>query len=116
MPAGDLNRRVRIDRAIDVQDTTTGEAVTNWTTFAGPLWAAILPLRGNEAFIDGAIRADMATRIRLRYARALVALGPKHRIVDLFDGTIYNIVSAIDIATSHEYVEVMATSGLNEGQ
>lgn len=116
MPAGELNRRVRIDRAVDVQDSSTGATDTYWTTFVARAWAAILPVRGNESFIEGAIRADTATRIRLRYANALNALGPKHRIVDLFDGTIYNIVSAADIATSHEYVEVMAMSGLNEGQ
>lgn len=115
MPAGELNRRVRIDAPIDAQDSTTGEAVTYWTTFA-TVWAAILPVRGNESFIEGAIRSDAATRIRFRYARALVSLGPKYRIVDLFDGTIYNIVSAADVATSHEFVEVMATAGLNEGQ
>ena len=115
MAAGELQRRVRIDRAIDTQDEA-GDAVRTWSVFAPRLWAGIAPLRGTEGLVDGAIRADMATRIRLRYARALTILDPKFRIVDLWDGTIYNVISAIDIRTSHEYIEVMATTGLNEGQ
>lgn len=112
MKAGDLNRRAYVHRRVDTQDATTGEMVAAWSSI-GMVWCAIEPLTGREALIDEGIRAEMDTRIRVRYSAATAAIQPTYRLV--FHDTTYNVVSVADRKAAHEEIHLMCKSGLNEG-
>lgn len=113
MRAGALNRRMRFDRATEVQDAS-GDPVVTWTPLA-TVWASIEPLRGREALTDGAIRGELDTRIRIRWSPLLNDLSDKDRGVYIFDNTIYNVVSVAEVRMEHRELEILAKSGVNLG-
>jgi SPP1 family predicted phage head-tail adaptor len=102
---------VTIDRPVDVQDAT-GDPVRSWVAL-GTFWASIEPLRGREFVAGGAIRAEMDTRIRLRWSKKLDEVNERYRIT--FQGKIYNVVSVAHIGLQHQEIEIMAKSGISQG-
>lgn len=113
--AGRLKRRVIIEQAVDVQDSTTGAIESQWTPIA-TVWADIQPLKGRERMTNGGILAEMDTKITMR-AFPGMGLGAKHRIRHTTQNvdTIYNIVSQAETRLDHVEVELTCKSGQNEG-
>jgi SPP1 family predicted phage head-tail adaptor len=112
MRAGALNRRLSIDQPV-ISQNETGEEIINWSERA-VVWASIEPIRGKEALIAGANLASMDTKIRFRWSRTVdELLSSKWRM--RYKGTIYDVVSLVQIATGKREVEVLAKSGTNYG-
>jgi SPP1 family predicted phage head-tail adaptor len=111
MRTGTLRHLVTVDQPIETQDAT-GDPVRSWASL-GSFWASIEPLRGHEFVAGGAIRAEMDTRIRVRWSKALDGLNERYRIN--FQDKIYNIVSVAHIGLQHREVEIMAKSGITAG-
>jgi SPP1 family predicted phage head-tail adaptor len=107
----DLRHIVTIDEPVTSQDDT-GEEIVQWQPY-GKTFAAIEPLRGRELTILGGIQAASDTRIKLRWAPAFKRITPKWRI--RFQDTVYNIESIINVDTRYREMEVMCSSGVNDG-
>ena len=112
MRAGSIRHRLVIDYPVETQDQTTGESVTTFAVLAN-VWGRVEPLRGREALVDGAIRADMDTRITVRWAEPLNVLSPDYRI--RHQDSIYNIVSVAHVNYGHREIQIMAKTGTNNG-
>lgn len=76
MQAGTLRHRVQIQKYTETRNTKTGQLTETWIP-SGSVWAAVEPLNGNERFEAMQVKAQVTTRIRMRY---LPELSPKDRI------------------------------------
>lgn len=103
-----FNRIVSIQRKTTTNDSYGGQ-VEAWTTYA-TVWASVMPLKGRELIAAQAAQSEVTTRIGMYY-RADVQ--PVDRI--LHGSNIYNIMSVIDPEDAHRELQIMATTGLNEG-
>lgn len=112
MNAGDLRHRVSFESAVDTQDTTTGAAVRSWTPLA-TVWAAVEPMRGVEADVDGGVLAERDTIIRARYSTALGAVKERDRVS--IGGVYYNIVNVRHVETRNREIQFLCKSGANDG-
>lgn len=110
MNAGILDRRVWIDKRTTTQDSS-GDPVVTWEPVA-EVAANITPLTGREQDADNDIRADVDTRIRLRYLPVTRDLSPVDRI--RHGERIYNIESVVEVGRKDEML-VRARSGINDG-
>jgi SPP1 family predicted phage head-tail adaptor len=77
--AGDLNRRVRIDRRVETPDGQGGTEAS-WQPLA-TRWAKATPVAGREALVNGTLRASQPWKILLRRTDVtvedrIVMLGP----------------------------------------
>ena len=75
MRAGQLNKRVSIERPGSAQ-SETGQVVDGWSTVA-TVWAAIQPLSGRELFAAQQLQARADLLVRIRY---LAGVEPKMRV------------------------------------
>lgn len=112
MRAGALKRRVTFERAVDTQDSTTGEMVRSWAALA-TVWARVEPLRGKEYFAAEAVQAEADTRITARWNNALSTVSEKDRAQH--QGAIYNIVNVIPVEAGRRELQIMCKSGVNDG-
>lgn len=103
-----FNRIVSIQRKTTTTDSYGGQVAT-WTTYA-TVWASVMPLKGRELIAAQAAQSEVTTRIGMYY-RADVR--PADRI--LHGSNIYNIMSVIDPEDGHRELQIMTTTGLNEG-
>ncbi|MBU6955760.1 phage head closure protein [Hahella sp. HN01] len=109
MRAGRLRRRV----TIQVNDTTQdeyGETVQGWRELA-TRWAGVEPLSGREFLAASGPRAELTTRIVLRWEPALAGLTSQdHRVI--YQGRVYDIHSAINTREENkEWVLMCADTG-----
>lgn len=85
MRAGDLDRRITIQRAVTVQDSL-GQPVSTWTDLV-TVWAKVDWREGGESIEAGEQRsAKQAVLFTVRWMRLL---DPQHRV--LFEGRAYEI-------------------------
>jgi SPP1 family predicted phage head-tail adaptor len=111
MGIGKYNKRLVIQQPLDTQDAS-GAPVTAWVAF-GTVWSSIAPIKGREATTAGQTLAAMDTRILIRDQRALDVLNTKWR--GTYNGVIYNFTSVVRIDLANREIEILATSGLNQG-
>ena len=111
MNAGDLNRRVAIDRNFATQDSS-GDPVADWQELA-TVWAQIVTGPGQEGEFDKGILAESDVRIHVLYSPLTASLTAKDRL--RYGGRIYNIVDAQDVNAMHVEVLIAASAGLNDG-
>ena len=64
--AGNLNRRVRIERLREVTDDPRWGATRQWESI-GHVWASVVPLSGSERSGWSGVRSDVLYRVRMRY-------------------------------------------------
>jgi len=112
MRAGKLRHRIEVDEPITSQNDT-GEEIVNFMPWPRKVSAEVHPLTGRERLLSNGILASFDTRIEVRWSPENARIDAKWRI--LFAGIIYNIVSAEDVDFAHRRIEIMATSGANEG-
>jgi SPP1 family predicted phage head-tail adaptor len=87
MFAGDLDRRVTIQRAT-VTKNTIGEDAQTWATLT-TVWTNVMPIRDAERAENGLINAERASRFQIRWSHRVADVNPKDRLV--FDGSTYEI-------------------------
>lgn len=109
--AGELKHLVSIDRPVASQDTS-GEELISFVE-AGKAKASIEPLSGRERLQAMQITATTDTRIRMYWSALVSEMNAKWRIRYL--DVIYNIQSIAHIELGHREVEIMASSGGNQG-
>lgn len=107
--AGDLNRRISIQRRTMAQDDL-GQPVEAWEDVGEPVWASILVVSGKEyALASGEVsRAEASIRIRWR-----TDLTAEMRI--LHSSVIYNILAVLPDLAGREYVDLPCSTGANKG-
>lgn len=91
MNIGKLDRRITLERLEQSVDTSTGEPVESWVPFA-TVWAAYMPVSGNEPFTASQRYAEVTTRFRIRYHPQFT---PLDRIA--FEGKHYDVVEVLEL-------------------
>lgn len=96
MRAGKLFHKVRIERQTTAQDAA-GQLLDTWTEIATRR-ASIEPLNGREFFTAATERAEISTRIRLRYDSALAGVKAHDRVVHIncSPNVVYDVHSIIN--------------------
>jgi len=87
LEAGDLDRRIRIERATTATDAF-GEEIKTWVELA-TVWAQVVPLGGREFFEARQVNATQTTRFRIRYRADITR---EMRVI--YDGLTYGIEAA----------------------
>lgn len=117
MLANRLRHRVHIQEQVETQDSTTGNITLSWQTVyldsdtpLDNVPAEVLTGAGREFNASGAIQAEVAARINLRWFPGLIQ---SMRI--LWDGRIYNIGSIETDKTARREYRLRVTGGVNAG-
>lgn len=108
MQAGQLRHQTVIQSPPSGQDDD-GNPRTDWRTVCQP-YAKKEDLSGRELFAAQAAQSEVTTRFRIRYRTGLSA---KMRL--LCDGVIYNIEAVLDRDGRKRELQLMCSSGLNNG-
>lgn len=102
MKAGDLDRRIVIERAT----TTTndfGEEIQTWAPLA-EVWAQVLPISDGERWRAAEVAAHVTTRFRIRWGLGVTVLD---RV--FYEGREYDIAAVKEIGR-HEGQEITAAA------
>lgn len=103
MRAGKLDRRVTIQNLTETQDKS-GDPVQSWADQV-EVWAAVIPLRGDEPFEGSQTLSKSVTKFRIRHSSD-ITITNKHRLV--LDSTNYDIIHIAQKGTRGiEYWEIM---------
>ncbi len=100
MRAGSLRHRITIQQATTTQDAY-GEPVPTWATYA-TRWAAIVPVSGSEADVDGMETAEVRHKFRIRHTSGV---RPKMRIS--YDSRVFEILAVIDVGERGKQMELI---------
>lgn len=105
MRAGDLDRRVIIQRAATTTDDYN-EPVQEWQTLVS-VRAAKLEISDGERFRAGEVYSDKAVRFKVRWQKALERLDTSDRVI--FEDRVYDIVAVKEIGR-RDGIEITATA------
>lgn len=103
--ARELNRPVRIERPVEVDNGAGGKTVT-WVK-VHDLWAKMRPGRGRETMVGGVLTAYTAEVITVRW---FPGISEKWRVV--FEGRTFNIRDIADIDEMHQFYELACEEGV----
>ena len=101
MKAGDLDQRVTVERLQGGFDELGQPLPDTWAPLF-TCWAAVEPLVGREYLAAQAAVSEVTARIRMRFRPWMTA---EDRVIH--DGTIYNIVSVIDVRSENRELLLM---------
>lgn len=99
MKAGKLDRRITLQRKASTQ-SDSGQPQDTWNTLAGPRWAAVAPVRGDERFTAPQYAAKQQTEFRIRWSQDVAGLTPLDRIIYPHGST--NQADIYDVLAVHE--------------
>jgi SPP1 family predicted phage head-tail adaptor len=102
MNAGDLDRRVTLERATVTLDAFGGETQT-WATLA-EVWAQAMPVSDGEKWRAAEVAATISTRFRIRW-RADLRVGDRL----IYDGRVFDIIGVKEIGR-REGLEITASA------
>lgn len=109
LEAGTLRHRVKFQRPVYTQNTTTGAMEASWTDVAD-VWAAIEPLSGREFISAQSEQSKIVARFVIRSRSDLSA---DMRI--LHNGKIYNVEGLLtDKDSGLEYITIPVSEGVRE--
>lgn len=108
MTIGQRIRRVSIQAPSSTKDAY-GQLITSWTTFR-ETWASIETLTGGEALQAQAVVSQASVKIEMRYRPGITAA---MRVV--YGSQFFDIGAVIDVDMRHETLELICTTGLNQG-
>ncbi|KDR34721.1 head-tail adaptor protein [Caballeronia grimmiae] len=108
MRAGDLNRRVRIERNGSGTDDL-GQPVDGWTEVA-TVWGNVRMLSGKETAQANADVGSATASIRIRY-RTDITNGMRA----IVDGVIFNILQPLPNVAARDYTDLACSTGSNNG-
>lgn len=104
IPAGPLDRRLQLQRAVEERDPQSGEVVRTFLTHQ-TVWGSYEALAVREAFeASNQDAAFVDVRFQIRY-RNDVLPGGDHRVI--YDGRAYDIVGVREIGR-REGLEILA--------
>jgi SPP1 family predicted phage head-tail adaptor len=117
MRAGDLNRRVRIERHEQDQDGL-GQPIDTWTEVA-TVWCNVRMLTGKETLTSDAEVASATASIRIRY-RTDVDNGMRAVLLKFIDrqpvdDVVFNILAPLPNVASREYTDLACSAYANNG-
>ena len=101
MKAGDLDQRVTVERQQGGFDELGQPLPDTWAPLFS-CWAAVEPLQGREYLAAQAAVSEVTAKIRMRFRPWMTA---EDRVIH--DGTIYNIVSLIDVRSENRALVLM---------
>lgn len=101
MKAGQLDQRVTVERLQGGVDELGQPLPDTWAPLF-TCWAAVEPLTGREYLAAQAAVSEVTARIRMRFRPWMTA---EDRVIH--DGTIYNIVSVIDVRSENRELVLM---------
>lgn len=117
MLAHRLRHRIAFQRPVHTQDTATGAITTSWEAvrFSGQCTvpAEVLTGPGRELIAAGAKQAETTARINCRWFPVDHLELYQWRI--LWDGRVYNIISAETDATARREWRLRCSDGLTSG-
>lgn len=87
MRAGELDRRITLQRAVTTRDDFNAPVET-WLDLAR-VWAKFTPVNDGERFRAGERAAEVQARFLIRYSSQVADVSPKDRLI--FDGRTYAI-------------------------
>lgn len=108
MRAGGRNKIIEIQQPSVVLDGWGG-SINSWATFA-TVWARVQPIKGRELIASMAAQSEITTIFSTQY---IADVNQDMRIV--YGGKYYNITAVIDVEEAHRELQIMASTGLNEG-
>ena len=100
MKAGKLDQRVTLEQLVAIGDSWGG-IVEAWAPLMS-VWAAVEPLVGREYLAAQAAQSEVTARVTMRYRPGITA---QDRVIH--EGTIYNIVSVIDVRSQGRELVLM---------
>ena len=100
MKAGALDQRISVERFTSTEDEL-GQPIEAWAPLF-TCWAAVEPLTGREYIAAQAAVSEVTAKIRMRFRPWMTA---QDRVIH--DGTIYNIVSVIDVRSENRELVLM---------
>lgn len=100
MRAGKLRHSITIQQQSTTQDSY-GQQVETWTNVA-TVWASVEPLRGKEYFESKQEKAEVTTKITMRYRDGIL---PKMRVV--FGSKTYDIQDVINLEERDRELHLM---------
>lgn len=108
LQAGDLDRRIRIERATLSVGGDYNEPQELWVMVV-TVWAKRHDASAAEAYRAQEVGAQISTRFTVRYSSIVDTLTPKDRIV--FDGKIFNITAIREpTGTRNQWREIDAVA------
>lgn len=111
--AGDLNRRVKLQRPTYTQNTTTGEQVLTWVD-VDTVSAKIAPLSVREFIAAQAMQSNISTRIEIRYRDDVIASWRAVHMVNGVPGKVYDIHGPLpDAETGYDHINLACSTGSN---
>ncbi|SPA17253.1 phage head closure protein [Cupriavidus taiwanensis] len=105
MRTGTLRRWVQFQRPVLARSPTGEVFVSSWED-AFACRAAIEPLSGREFMAASEFRADIDTRIRIRWR---TDVSPTYRV--LYGGQVFNILALLEQRTDHREIHCMCNGG-----
>lgn len=88
--AGELNKRITIEKKVTKGNGRGGVCSVEWEEFA-TIWAAILPLSGREIIQAEQLKSEITGRVKMRF---MPGISPEMRIK--FGNRIFNIAGIIN--------------------
>ena len=93
-PAGERDRRIRLERATTIRDPESGERVPSWQLLA-ERWASWRSASTRETLAAAEGSATVTDVFEVLWSEQLADLNPKDRLI--FSGRIYDIAGAIEV-------------------
>lgn len=109
--AGKLRHRIKFQRQVESQDSTSGAVIVDWVDVA-TVWAEIAPLSGKEFIASQTEFSQITTRMTIRYRVNIVA---KMRALHVVGGInrYYDIQAILaDKESGLEYMTLLCSEGV----
>lgn len=100
LAAGQLNKRIVIERPKGIQDDY-GQMIVSWMPIHA-VWAAVEPLQGREYWAAASTQAERTLRVRIRY---LPGIDSALRVVCA--GRVFAITAVIDPQEAHRELQLL---------
>ncbi|NLW92374.1 MAG: phage head closure protein [Syntrophomonadaceae bacterium] len=109
MRAGELKKRITIQRETFVKASGSYEHVSTWTDVA-TVWAAVEPLRGREYFQALETHSEEIIRIKIRYRSGIT-----NEMRVKYGKRLLYIQSVIDVNERHQELELLCVENKPAG-
>jgi len=112
LQAGDLDRRITLQRATVTTSTPYNEPVEVWGDI-GTISAQRADASAAEGYRAAEVGAQISTRFTVRYWSLTRGLTPKDRIS--FEGKLYNITATRErVGTTRQWIEIDAVASADK--
>ncbi len=111
--AGDLDKRIRFERATNIRDELGGQGVSAWALLFN-VWANKTDVQDSEKFAVDERSATLSVRWTVRSSTQVKGVTPKDRII--YEGLEYEIMGVKE--TGHgrnKYVEFSTAVRIDDG-